>query len=197
MTFGQGSGQPTPASETPTLIDVEWLRKVYRGHIVGIAVIGLILGVIGLVFPGPTLFTIAILFGSFLVASGIFRIVSAVVAHEASTPIRWLSAVMGIFVVIAGILTLAHPFASIVATAFVIGIGWVLDGVVDFMLGLRGAVRPRWLGFVSGIVSIAAGVAMFVLPAAGIASLVLIGSALLIAVSLTTLLTLPRRPKRP
>lgn len=184
-----------PEQPRAVTFDLEWLRRVYRGQIIAIAIIGLLLGIVGLVFPGATLLTVAILFGSFLIASGLFRLISAIVAMNAGSSSRWLSAIMGVLIVVAGILTLSNPFVSLVAIAFVIGIGWILDGVVDFVLGLRGAVSPRWFGFVSGIVSIAAGVAMFVLPAAGLASLVLIGSALLIVVSLTTLFTLPRKPK--
>jgi uncharacterized membrane protein HdeD (DUF308 family) len=181
----------TPATQ----LTVAWLTRVHRGQIIGIAVVGLLLGLIGLIFPGATLLTVAILFGSFLVATGIFRIMSAVIADELSPPLRWLSAVLGILVVIAGILCLANPFRSLVVLAFIIGLGWIMDGIVDFSSGLRHAIRPRWFGYVSGIVSIAAGVAMFVLPAAGVAALVLIGSVLLIVVSLTTLLMIPRRTR--
>jgi len=179
----------------PSHLTLGWFTRVHRGQIIAIAVIGLLLGLIGLVFPDATLFTVAILFGSFLVATGIFRIMSAVIADELSTPLRWLSAVLGILVVIAGIMCIADPFESLVVLAFVIGFGWIMDGVVDFVAGLRSATRPRWFGYISGIVSIAAGVAMFVLPAAGVAALVLIGSVLLIVVSLTTLLMLPRRSR--
>jgi uncharacterized membrane protein HdeD (DUF308 family) len=168
---------------------------MHRGQIIAVAVIGALLGVIGLLFPQATLFTVAILFGSFLVASGIFRIMAAVIAEGLSPSLRWLSAVLGILIVIAGILCLSDPFRSLVVLAFVIGIGWIMDGIVDLVAGVRSAVRPRWFGYVSGIVSIAAGVAMFVLPAAGVAALVLLGSVLLIVVSLTTLLMIPRRTR--
>jgi len=177
-------------------VSADQLRKIHRGQLITLAVIGLVLGVVGFAFPEATEFTVAVLFGSFLVASGAFRIVSASVAHAVPNALRWLSAVMGVLILITGILCLSDPFDSLVVLAFIIGIGWVLEGVVDFMLGLRGAISPRWFGFVSGIVSMAAGAAMFVLPAAGVELLVVIGSALLIAVSVSTLLTLPRKDVR-
>jgi uncharacterized membrane protein HdeD (DUF308 family) len=179
----------------PTHLTVGWFARVHRGQIIAVAVIGLLLGLIGLIFPEATLVTVAILFGSFLVVTGIFRIMAAVIADELSAPLRWLSAVLGILIVVAGILCLADPFRSLVVLAFVIGIGWIMDGIVDFVSGLRNATRPRWFGYISGIVSIAAGVAMFVLPAAGVALLVTIGSVLLIIVSVTTLLMIPRRTR--
>lgn len=171
------------------------LLRVHRGQLVAVAVIGLVLGVIGLLFPGATLLTIAIIFGVYLIASGLFRITAAFVANNLDSPMRWTTGILGLLIVIAGILCLSNPFQSLVALALVIGIGWILEGIVDLVGGVRGTIHPRWFGWLSGIVSMAAGVAMFVLPAAGIFSLVAIGAILMIAVSITTLLTLPRKHK--
>jgi uncharacterized membrane protein HdeD (DUF308 family) len=166
--------------------------KIHRSQLVVVAVVGLVLGVIGLFFPGATLLTVAILFGIYLIVSGVFRVTAAFLVDTASTGLRWLTGIAGVLVLAAGVICLANPFQSLIVLAVVIGIGWIAEGVVDLVAGVRGAVHPRWFAYLSGIVSIAAGVAMFVLPAAGILSLVVIGSILLIVVSLTTLLTLPR-----
>ncbi|MBC7724986.1 MAG: DUF308 domain-containing protein [Burkholderiaceae bacterium] len=168
------------------------LIKVHRGQLIAVAVIGIVLGAIGLVFPGATLLTVAILFGSYLIASGIFRITAALVADSLTTNLRWFTGVMGLLVIVAGIFCLANPFESLVVLALVIGIGWIAEGLIDFLGALRGSIVPRWLGFVSGVIAIAGGVAMFVLPAAGLSALVTIGSVILIVVSVSTLLTLPR-----
>lgn len=169
------------------------MLKVHRGQLIAVAVIGLVLGIVGVVFPGATLLTIAIVFGSYLIVSGIFRINVAFVADSLSVGMRVLTGALGALIVVAGILALSNPFAELVILAIVIGVGWVLEGIIDIAAAVRGVVAPRWFGLVSGVVSIAAGVAMFVLPAAGLVSLLLIGSVLMIVVSLTTLLTLPRR----
>ncbi len=171
------------------------MLKVHRSQLIVVAIVGVVLGLIGLVFPGATLLTVAIVFGIYLIASGIFRITAAFIADRLNPGLRWLTGILGVLIIVAGIFCLSNPFDALGILAIVIGFGWIFEGVIDFMSGLRGTVRPRWLGFVSGIVSIAAGVAMFVLPAAGITSLVLIGSVLLIVVSATTLLTLPRGQK--
>ncbi|MCU1571218.1 MAG: hypothetical protein JWR33_1959 [Naasia sp.] len=187
------ASEPTPPTGPGT---APFLARVHRSQTIAVAAIGVLLGVIGLVLPGPTLYTVAILFGSFLVATGIFRIVTAIIADGYSAPMRWVSGTLGVFVVIAGILALSDPFQALVVLAIVIGIGWIADGLVDLIAGVRNAIKPRWFGYVSGIVSIAAGVAMFVLPAAGLGPLVTIGAILLIAVSITTLLMIPRTAPR-
>jgi uncharacterized membrane protein HdeD (DUF308 family) len=169
------------------------LLRIHRGQLVGVAVIGLVLGVVGLLFPAATQLTVSMVFGTYLIASGVFRITAAFVAATVDTSMRWVSGVLGLLIVIAGILCLANPFQALIALALVIGIGWILEGIVDLVGGVRGSIHPRWFGWLSGIVSMAAGVAMFVLPAAEIRSLVAIGAILMIAVSITTLLTLPRK----
>jgi uncharacterized membrane protein HdeD (DUF308 family) len=176
-------------------VSIPWLHTVQRGQTIVIAIIGALLGLIGLIFPEATLLTIAIIFGSYLVASGLFRILSAVIADNYQPPMRWMSAVMGLFIVVTGVLVLANPFDSYVVLAIFIGVGWIIEGLIDLVAGIRGAIHPRWFGYLSGIISIAAGVVMFVLPATSIPLLVQIGSIFLIIVSLTTLLTLPRRSR--
>ena len=169
------------------------MLRVHRGQLIGVAVIGLILGIIAILFPGASLLTVAILFGIYLIASGLFRITAAFVAEQLGTGMRWLTGLMGLLIIVAGIICLSNPFRSLVVLAVVIGAGWILEGIVDLAGGVRGTIHPRWFGWLSGIASIAAGVAMFVLPAAGVLALVSIGGILLIVVSCTTLLALPRR----
>lgn len=188
--------ESTPFRSTSAEDLLPGLLRVHRGQLVAVAVIGLVLGVIGLLFPAATMLTVVILFGIYLIASGLFRITAAFVANNLDSPMRWVTGLLGLLVVIAGILCLSNPFQSLGALALVIGIGWILEGIVDLVGGVRGTIHPRWFGWLSGIVSIAAGVAMFVLPAAGLLSLVAIGAILMIAVSITTLLTLPRKNKR-
>jgi uncharacterized membrane protein HdeD (DUF308 family) len=185
----------TPANGAPSLLPglPVGLIRIHRGELVAVSIIGIVLGVIGLLWPGVTLLTVAIIFGSYLIASGIFRITAAFVADRLSAGLRWLTALMGLVVIIAGIICLANPFGSLVVLAFVIGIGWIAEGIVDIMAAVRGTGTPRWLGWLSGIVSILAGIVTFVLPALALATFVTIGSVLLIVVSVSTLLTLPRK----
>lgn len=170
--------------------------KAMRGTLIAVSIIGVILGIVALVWPGATLLTVAILFGSYLVAVGVFRISGAITMDSLGTGTRWLLGILGVLVIVAGVFCLANPFQSLVILAFVIGIGWIFDGVADIAAATIGATRgPRWLAVVSGIVSIIAGIVVFLLPGLAIAAFVLFGAMLLIVVSATTLLTLPFRSK--
>ena len=183
----------TPTTPAPrTTVSFLSLR---RGQLVAVSVLGLLLGLVGLIFPLPGLLFIAILFGIYLVFSGIFRINSALITHSLRGAVRWLNGVLGVLIVVAGVICLSHPWASLYVIGYVIGIGWIAEGISDIMGAIQGSVRPRWFGVVSGILSMLAGIVVFILPTLGDLTLVFIGSILLIVVSVSTLLTMPRAVK--
>jgi len=170
------------------------VRRLHSGALITLAIVGVILGVIGVFWPQASLLTIAILFGIYLITSGIFRISMAFMLSDMSTGMRWFSGLMGLLVVVAGIICITDPFTSLTVLAFVIGIGWIAAGIVDIVAGVRRTVARRWLAFLGGTVSVIAGIVMFVLPVMALAAFVVIASILLIVVSVATLLTLPRAP---
>ncbi len=183
---------PATSSATPGMIGV---LAIHRAQLVAVAVIGIILGLVGLLFPAIALLTVAIIFGIYLIASGIFRINAALLTGSLKAGTRWLIGLLGVLIVVAGVICLSDPFGTLIVLAYVIGIGWIAEGIVDIMSAVQGSVHPRWLGWLSGVVSILAGIVVFVLPAAGLATFILIGAILLLCVSISTLVTLPRRAR--
>jgi uncharacterized membrane protein HdeD (DUF308 family) len=185
----------TPPVDTPTAPASIGVLAIHRGQLVAVAIIGVVLGLIGLLFPAVALLTVAIIFGVYLIASGIFRINAALLTASLRTGTRWLIGLLGVLIVVAGVICLSDPFGTLIVLAYVIGIGWIAEGVVDIMSAVQGSAHPRWLGWLSGVISIIAGIVVFVLPAAGLATFILIGAILLLFVSVSTLVTLPRRPR--
>jgi len=169
------------------------ILNLHRGEVVAIAVVGLVLGVVALVWPGATLVTIAIVFGLYLLMSGLFRISVAIFSSTSDALWRVLGAVLGVLLVAAGVYCLVNPEQSLAVLAWVIGFGWIAEGIIDVMAGVQGLASPAWLAIVSGVVSIIAGIVTFTLPSLAIQTFLLIGAVLLIVVSVTTLLTLPRK----
>ncbi len=173
------------------------MRTASRTALIVSAVLGIVLGILALIWPGVTLLTVAFLFGAYLVVAGVFRLVFAFAAEGVGGGTRWLIGILGALVLVAGIIALANPFSSLLAIAIVIGLGWIFEGVMDLVGAATGHIRaPRWLTVLSGVVSVIAGVVVLFLPGAALATFVLWGAILLIVVSVTTLLTLPRSPRR-
>lgn len=188
-TFGNSSGATGTA---PPPWPSAGILQVHRGEIVAVAVIGVALGLIAIFWPSASLLTVALIFGIYLVVSGVKRITAALIVPHLTTGMRWLTALIGLLVTATGIMALANPYRSLIVLAWVIGIGWIAEGLIDIIGGVQRVVSPGWFAFVSGTVSIVAGIAMFVLPAFALTTFLLVGAFLLIAVSVTTLLTLPR-----
>lgn len=165
-----------------------------RATVIGSAVVGIVLGLIALLWPGATLLTIAFFFGVSLIIAGLFRIFLGFSANSLPSRTRWLLGILGALVVIAGIICLADPAGTLVFLAVLIGIAWIFNGVHDLMSGFAGVTGgPRWMAIVAGVISIIAGIVVFTLPGLAIATFVTVGAILLIVVSLATLFALPRR----
>lgn len=163
-----------------------------RGFVLATAIVAIIMGVIAIFWPGATLLTVAILFGAYLIASGVFRIVLALTSHSFSTGVRWFIGILGVLVLAAGVFALANPAQSLVVLALVIGIGWIVDGVASIIGGFTGRTAlPRWLAVLTGVVSVIGGIVIFFLPGLAIATFVLIGGWILIAIGVATLFSLP------
>lgn len=168
------------------------IRKAERWQLIALAVIGVVLAIIAITWTQPTLVVAGIIFGIYLIFAGIYRVSGAIVREGMSTGIRWLWGILGLIILAAGVFLIANPFGSIIVLAYVVGIGWILEGVIDITAGAQSVVSPRWLAFVSGAISILAGLVMFILPVLGLAVFIVVVAFLLIAVSVSTLLTLPR-----
>jgi uncharacterized membrane protein HdeD (DUF308 family) len=166
---------------------------VLRSQIVIVSIIGIVVGAIALVRPEATLLTIAVIFGTYLIASGIIRLTMAITNRNASTGQRGFAGSLGVVILIAGVVCLLDPTESLTLLAYVIGFGWVAEGIIDLTGGTRATTSPRWLAILSGVISIAAGVIVFTLPTLAISVFISWGAILLIIVSATTLLTWPSR----
>lgn len=178
---------------TPATSSVDAQLSIERSLIISLAVAAIVLGIIALVWPGITVSIVALLFGIFLVLSGILRIVIAFTATGASTGLRWFTGILGLLVVAAGIACLNDPTKSIIFIAYVIGFGWIFGGVADLLGGIRGGgAAPRALTIIGGVLGILAGIAIMLVPTLALSAFVVVGGILLIVVGIGTLVTAPK-----
>ncbi|MFN4001977.1 HdeD family acid-resistance protein [Microcella sp.] len=177
----------TTAAPSPVVLE--------RGFVIASAISAIALGIAALVWPGATLITVALLFGAYLVVSGIFRLVIAFTSDSLSTGVRWLVGVLGVFIIIAGIIALNNLGGTLLVMAYVIAFGWIFDGVAAIAGGVTGRTAlPRWLAVLSGVVSVIGGIVLLFLPGLGIVVFLITGGWILIAVGIATLFSLP--PKK-
>jgi uncharacterized membrane protein HdeD (DUF308 family) len=108
-----------------------------------LGVLGIIAGLVLLRRPGETLLAIVLVLGIWLVVSGIVDLVRAFSRNDD----RGLRVLAGLVDLVLGILILAWPGVSLATLAILVGIGFVIRGVISIWVGwhLRHVVPPEAL----------------------------------------------------
>lgn len=147
-----------------------WMSAVLFG------LLGVILGIVVLAWPGPSILVAAGLFGVYLVVSGIVMVVLAFRLPE-STGSRVLNFISGVLSVILGILAFRHfgQGYAILLLAIWIGIGFIFRGItaLAFAAGGKGVPGRGWTIFF-GIISLLAGLVVLAYPFDSIVTLALV-----------------------
>jgi uncharacterized membrane protein HdeD (DUF308 family) len=171
------------------VLDVDTLSRNWWSVLLrGLAAI--IFGILTFLAPALSLATLVLLFGAYAIADGVLAIVAAVRRRRDAD--RWgMLLVEGIASIVIGLVTLAMPGITTLVLLFIIAAWALVTGVLEIAaaIQLRRTISGEWLLALSGVLSIAFGVALMVFPAAGAVALVLwIGAyALLFGVVLTML----------
>jgi uncharacterized membrane protein HdeD (DUF308 family) len=187
---GNGGGITSPRSTTPepppfesadasgtTRVSGRLLRVAdHWGLVLAYGLVTMALGVVLAVWPGSTLVVLAILFAVQLIVSGIIRMVSAVAASGLDGTVRTLLGLTGAFGLLIGLLCLRSPLQTLTAIGLLVGIYWLVTGLVDVMNAILGTGdRGRLWNAVLGLLSIIAGVYLLLNPAISLAALVILG----------------------
>jgi uncharacterized membrane protein HdeD (DUF308 family) len=152
-------------SATPGERDL--LRVVGKswGWVLFFGIVTLILGVLVVARPRDTIYAIAILLGIWLFVAGLFRIVVAIADHEDTGGTRWMMAILGLLSVVIGILFLRHTNETVATITFLIGLFWVVGGIIEFFTSYSDHGSPaRGFRIGMGVLAFAAGIVTLVWP---------------------------------
>src|SRR4029077_20716989 len=106
------------------------------GWIALMGVASVVLGLLAMFYPGGTIVTVGILFAAWLFVSGIFEVVTSF-TRDGDTGSRVLHAIIGVLSVIVGFALLRTPFQSVEVFIFVLGIFWLVQGIMTFIARSR------------------------------------------------------------
>lgn len=149
----------------------------------GVAAIAL--GVFVLVWPKATLHVIGVLFGVYLLVSGVFQLAGAFGSHVPGH-LRALGFVSGALCVLLGLICFRGAAESILLLALWIGFGWLLRGVMltAVALSTEGLPARGWQLFL-GVVTFLGGIVLIVSPFGSIAALAVVAGIWLIVLGVT------------
>jgi uncharacterized membrane protein HdeD (DUF308 family) len=134
-------------------------------------ILSVILGVMMLAWPGPTLVVAAIFFGAYLLVTGISQIFHAFTLHISGGG-RALLFISGAASLVLAVLAIRHIGDAILLLAIWIGIGFVFRGVATAASAISDHDTPArgWEIFI-GIVTIIAGIILLAYPFTSLATL--------------------------
>jgi uncharacterized membrane protein HdeD (DUF308 family) len=156
-----------PAGVNVSPQDRDILRIIGKswGWVLFFGIVTLGIGVVVTLHPKDTIYAFAIVIGIWLFVAGLFRIVMAIADAEDTAGTRWLMALLGLVSVVVGILFLRHTDETITTLAFLIGLFWVVGGIIEFFNAYsdHGAPARGWR-IAMGLLALAAGVVTLVVP---------------------------------
>ncbi|MFB7511940.1 MULTISPECIES: HdeD family acid-resistance protein [unclassified Streptomyces] len=183
-----------PAHDGPTRSDVPpgplamlagaaWQALLIAG------IVSAILGILVLVWPGTSLIVVGVLFGLYLLFSGIMQLVAAFGTH-ATTALRVMAFISGALSILLGLFCFRGAMQSTLLLALWIGIGWLFRGITQTVAAASDSAMPArgWQIFL-GIVSAIAGIVLIVSPLESAAVLIVLAGIWLIVVGIVEAVT--------
>jgi uncharacterized membrane protein HdeD (DUF308 family) len=154
-----------------------------------IGILTVALGVIVLAWPGKTLVVAGVLFGIYLVVSGVGYVFAAFGAHTGAV-MRLLTLLGGILSVVLGFFCFRDKLESVLLLALWIGIGWLFRGMTLLAAALSFDQLPaRGWQALSGLIIVIGGGVLIVSPFDSIAILTLVAGSWLIAIGIVDVVT--------
>ncbi|WP_156724580.1 HdeD family acid-resistance protein [Streptomyces apocyni] len=149
----------------------------------------LVLGVLILVWPGASLVVAGVLFGLYLLVSGILQVVAAFGTHV-STALRVMAFISGALSILLGLFCFRGAMQSILLLALWIGIGWLFRGITQTVAAASDPAMPaRGWQVALGVISALAGVVLITSPLDSVAVLTLLCGWWLVALGVIEIVT--------
>ncbi|MEU0208197.1 HdeD family acid-resistance protein [Streptomyces canus] len=127
------------------------------------AVATLVPGVLVLVWPDETLHVLAVLIGLYLLVTGAFRFVAVFGREEHGERLPGL--LLAVLYVLAGVLSLRNPLQTIAALSLVVGVVWLLSGILTLYTALAAKDLPhRGVVLGAAVLAVVAGIVVLALP---------------------------------
>jgi len=130
--------------------------------------ISVILGLIVAFQPTGSLNVIAVLLGILMIFSGVFNIVDAVEGAEQG---RVWRVIAGVLFIVGGVVLIRHLNLTLALIGLVIGLTWVIQGVLALLAGISVGRAGGWWPVVFGVISLAAGIVVISTPVGSVTTL--------------------------
>ncbi|GAA0994511.1 HdeD family acid-resistance protein [Nocardiopsis tropica] len=112
-----------------------WQTTLFLG------IVSIVMGAIIAAWPGPTTLVVGVLFGVFLILTGIFQVISGLVGESQH---RVLAVISGALSLILGVFCFRdNVYNSITVLGIWIGISWIFFGITSITIGFANKSLPN------------------------------------------------------
>lgn len=129
----------------------------------------ILFGLIAVINPDITIYVLVLVFGAYALVDGIFAVLVSL--RGSHTDQRWwILLIEGIASLIVGVVSFLNPNITALLFSYLLAAWAILTGVfaIYSAVQMRAHLPNEWLWILSGALSIVFGIAIAVLPAAGI-----------------------------
>ncbi|HXL89126.1 MAG TPA: DUF308 domain-containing protein [Streptosporangiaceae bacterium] len=144
-----------------------------------------LLGLIVLIWPRATLVVLAILFGIYLVISGVLSLIEGMSERRSDGAIRIAYIVLGVLGVLLGLFCLRRIDVTVLLLAFMLSMFWITRGIVDLAIATSHDVQYKGLRAFTGVLSLVAGVLVLFWPGITLTALLIFAGIWLLIHGLT------------
>jgi uncharacterized membrane protein HdeD (DUF308 family) len=131
-------------------------------------------GILAILWPGITLLALAYLFAAYALVDGVCALGAAIFGHTGGMVPRWWLAIVGVIGILAGLVAFAWPGMTALFLLLIIATWSIIIGALEIVgaIQLRKEIEGEWWLIISGLLSIAFGVILFVQPGSGALALI-------------------------
>ncbi len=150
--------------------------------LLGLGIVAIIIGIVVLAWPSQTLRVVGVLFGIYLLVSGVMEIMLAF-APGLRGGVRFLGVLTGALSILLGLISFRGALESILLLALWIGFRWLISGITRAVAAGSSPSLPYrgWYIF-GGIVLAIGGVVVIVAPVESVFALALLSGVWLIVI---------------
>jgi uncharacterized membrane protein HdeD (DUF308 family) len=173
-------------STTDTVDEREALASIGRSWwlLLAVGVLTLLLGLACLIWTDKTVTVLAVLFGFYLLVSGIFQVAQSF-SHTTNRALLAISGILGIILAVYMFKAVSHDREAELLALF-IGLAWLFRGITELIIGLqaKGVDGRGWL-ITGGLLLILGAIVVFVYPNLAVGTLVVVTGIMLIVLGIS------------
>ncbi|MEU8527382.1 MULTISPECIES: HdeD family acid-resistance protein [Streptomyces] len=179
----------SPFGDSPTEGPLGMLARSAWQFMLFAGIATLIIGVLVLAWPDETLVAIGVLFGLYLLFSGVMQLIAAFGTHT-TTALRVMAFISGALSILLGLFCFRGATQSIFLLALWIGIGWLFRGIMETVAAISDPAMPArgWHIFL-GVVTFLAGVVLIASPLESLSVLTVLGGCWALVVGVVEIVT--------